>query len=121
MRLLTVATIVCVLGAGIGSVVAADDPVLQPILKFMDSFNKGDVAGAAATHAANADLSITDEVAPYLWRGAKAFESWSAALCTWGGTRESTGRGGRAENGYSVNWAFVPSMPWGSSGPGSAR
>jgi hypothetical protein len=32
------------------------------------------------------------------------------AVCTWGGTRESAGRGWRAENGCSVNWAFVPSM-----------
>ena len=48
--------------------------------KFISSFNKGDTAGAASTHAAGADLTILDEVAPYLWRGPKAFHSWGADL-----------------------------------------
>jgi ketosteroid isomerase-like protein len=51
-----------------------------PINKFIDAFNKGDVAGAAATHAADADLVIVDEVAPYSWHGAKAFQSWAGDL-----------------------------------------
>ena len=58
----------------------SDAELMAPIQKFIDSFNKGDAAAAAATHAAGADLTITDEVPPYLWRGAKAFEAWSAAL-----------------------------------------
>lgn len=57
-----------------------DAGVMAPIQKFIDSFNKGDTAAAAATHAAEADLTIMDEVPPYLWRGAKAFQAWSAAL-----------------------------------------
>jgi hypothetical protein len=57
-----------------------DAELMAPIQKFIESFNKGDAAAAAATHAAGADLTITDEVPPYLWRGAKAFEAWSAAL-----------------------------------------
>jgi ketosteroid isomerase-like protein len=57
-----------------------DAQLTAPIQKFMDSFNKGDVAGAAATHAAGADLTILDEVPPFLWRGAKAFQEWSTAL-----------------------------------------
>jgi hypothetical protein len=59
---------------------SADADLMAPIQKFVDSFNKGDTAGAAATHAAGADLVIVDEVAPYLWRGAKAFQEWGAAL-----------------------------------------
>jgi ketosteroid isomerase-like protein len=59
---------------------APNAEVMAPIQKFIDSFNKGDTAGAAATHAAEADLTITDEVPPYLWRGAKAFHSWAADL-----------------------------------------
>ena len=31
-------------------------------------------------HAAGADLSITDEVPPYLWRGPQALQTWSADL-----------------------------------------
>jgi hypothetical protein len=53
---------------------------MAPIKKFIDSFNKGDTAGAAATHAADADLTITDEVPPFLWRGPQAFKEWSTAL-----------------------------------------
>ena len=59
---------------------AADAQLAAPIQKFIDSFNKGDAAGAAATHAAGADLSITDEVPPYLWRGPQALQTWSADL-----------------------------------------
>jgi hypothetical protein len=66
-----------------GAAVNAETPdpqLMAPILKFIDSFNKGDMAAAAATHAATADLAILDEVAPYLWRGAQAFQAWSADL-----------------------------------------
>ena len=59
---------------------AADAQLMAPIQKFMDSFNKGDVAGAAATHSATDDLTIIDEVPPFAWRGAKAFSAWAADL-----------------------------------------
>jgi len=52
--------------------------VLAPIHQFRDSFNKGDVAAAKATHAA--DPSILDEVPPHLWRGSGAFDAWAADL-----------------------------------------
>jgi ketosteroid isomerase-like protein len=80
MRILAVAALVwCVLGAP-ASAQTADADVMAPIQKFMDSFNKGDVAAAAAAHAATADLVIIDEVPPYAWHGAKAFHAWSADL-----------------------------------------
>lgn len=59
---------------------APDPQLIAPIQKFIDSFNKGDAAGAAATHASNADLAIIDEVPPYVWRGPQAFQAWSADL-----------------------------------------
>jgi hypothetical protein len=59
---------------------AADAQLMAPIQKFIDSFNKGDSAGAAATHSATDDLAITDEVPPFSWRGAKAFSAWAADL-----------------------------------------
>ena len=68
-----------VLGAAAGAT-AADAPQMAPIKKFIDAFNKGDVAGAAATHSATGDLTIIDEVPPHLWNGPKAFQSWSADL-----------------------------------------
>jgi hypothetical protein len=82
MRYPTIGAIVC-LCLSMGSAVQAQSPDPQltaPITKFVDAFNKGDMAGAAATHAAGADLVILDEVAPYLWRGAKALQAWAADL-----------------------------------------
>jgi ketosteroid isomerase-like protein len=57
-----------------------DPQLTAPITKFIDAFNKGDMAGAAATHAADADLVIIDEVPPFVWRGAQALKTWGAAL-----------------------------------------
>ena len=54
--------------------------IVAPLTKFMEAFNKGDIAGAAATHAAGPDLVIIDEVAPFVWHGADAFKTWAAAL-----------------------------------------
>jgi ketosteroid isomerase-like protein len=54
--------------------------LIAPIQKFMEAFNKGDMAGAAATHATAADTVIVDEVAPFAWHGADAFKAWSTAL-----------------------------------------
>ena len=70
------------LGAAVGTVgapaFAADPAVEAPIKAFVDSFNKGDTAGAAATMAPR--VSIVDEVAPFQWRGPDAFARWGASL-----------------------------------------
>jgi ketosteroid isomerase-like protein len=80
MRFVTLAALVWLaLGAPAGAQ-TGEAELFAPIQKFIDSFNKGDAAGAAATHAASADLTIIDEVPPYAWRGAKAFQAWSADL-----------------------------------------
>ncbi len=80
MRHLTIGVFVCALMGAAVSAQAPDAQVTAPIQKFIDSFNKGDVEGAAATHAAVPELSITDEVSPYIWRGAQAFKAWSSDL-----------------------------------------
>ncbi|HLZ84941.1 MAG TPA: nuclear transport factor 2 family protein [Caulobacteraceae bacterium] len=49
-----------------------------PITAFNDAFAKGDVKAAAATYAP--DVSITDEVPPYSWRGPAAFTTWAQDL-----------------------------------------
>jgi ketosteroid isomerase-like protein len=80
MRYLTLGAIAC-LSVAMGSAAqaqTADPQMVGTITKFMEAFNKGDMAGAAATHAA--DVVIIDEVAPYLWRGAKAFQAWAGDL-----------------------------------------
>ncbi len=80
MRYLTVGVVVWFVIGAAASAQTADAQVMAPIQKFIDSFNKGDTAAASATHAAEADLVIIDEVPPYLWRGAQAFQAWSADL-----------------------------------------
>lgn len=62
------------------STATADSQLMAPIQTFIDAFNKGDMATAATTHAAAADLAIIDEVPPYLWQGKEALQSWIAAL-----------------------------------------
>jgi ketosteroid isomerase-like protein len=57
-----------------------DPQLIAPITKFVDTFNKGDMTGAASTHLADAETFILDEVPPFMWIGAKAFEAWGAAL-----------------------------------------
>lgn len=80
MRYLTLgAILVLTMGATIGAQ-ETNAQLMGPIQKFIDSFNKGDTASAMATHAADADLVIVDEVPPYLWRGARAFQAWAADL-----------------------------------------
>jgi ketosteroid isomerase-like protein len=54
---------------------AAPDDVATTIAQFVTAFDKGDIKAAAATHDL-ANLIIVDEVAPYVWKGPKAFESW---------------------------------------------
>ena len=80
MRNLTLGIIMSLLMGASAAAQTPDAQVMAPIQKFMDSFNKGDVAGAAATHAAEADLAITDEVSPFLWRGPRAFQQWITDL-----------------------------------------
>jgi len=79
MRTLTLAAVVW-LAVGAPASAQSDAELMAPIQKFITSFNKGDAAGAAATHASGADLVIIDEVSPYVWRGPKAFHSWAADL-----------------------------------------
>jgi hypothetical protein len=80
MRYPTLGALVwCVIAAAAGHA-APDAQLMAPIQKFVDSFNKGDMAAAAATHAAGPDLAIIDEVSPHLWQGPLAFKAWSADL-----------------------------------------
>jgi ketosteroid isomerase-like protein len=80
MRYLSLVVVASVLACAPAVAQAPDAQLMAPIQKFIDSFNKGDAAAAAATHAADADLVIVDEVPPYAWHGPKAFQSWAADL-----------------------------------------
>jgi len=80
MRNLVTGALVWVVIGTAGAAQTQDAQLMAPIQKFMDTFNKGDMAGASSTHAASEELAIMDEVPPFLWRGAKAFHAWAAAL-----------------------------------------
>jgi ketosteroid isomerase-like protein len=80
MRHLTVGVLACLCFGSAVQAQTTDPQVVAPITKFIDAFNKGDMAGAAATHASEADLTIIDEVPPFLWRGAQALKTWAADL-----------------------------------------
>jgi ketosteroid isomerase-like protein len=80
MRYFMLAIAACLLAAAPAAAQSTNDDVAAPIKKFIDSFNKGDAAAAAATHLLDDGTWIVDEVPPYSWRGAKAFESWAADL-----------------------------------------
>ena len=82
MRYVARGVMICVL-VGMGSAAQAqaiDPQVVAPINKFIEAFNKGDMAGAAATHSSKGDIVIIDEVPPFLWRGAKALQAWGGDL-----------------------------------------
>jgi SnoaL-like domain len=74
------ATVACLVMGAVASAGTPEAQPMAPIAKFIESFNKGDAAAAAATHAAAEDVAILDEVPPYLWHGPQAFQAWSAAL-----------------------------------------
>jgi ketosteroid isomerase-like protein len=79
MRVLTLTALVAV-ALAVPASAQTDAELMAPIQKFIDNFNKGDVATAATTHAAGADLTIIDELPPYVWRGPKAFMAWAGDL-----------------------------------------
>lgn len=80
MRNLTLGAIACLLTAAAVHAQPPDRQLVAPINTFVEAFNRGDVAAAAATHAAGADLVILDEVSPYLWRGPQAVQTWATDL-----------------------------------------
>ena len=57
---------------------AGDAAVEAPIHRMMDGFNKGDIAAVKAVHVAAP--TIVDNVAPFIWSGPKAFDTWLSDL-----------------------------------------
>jgi len=82
VRHLILGAVVCLAVSTSASAAPPDPQLVAPIHQFIDSFNKGDAAAAAATHSATPDLTILDEVPPYLWNGPQAFSAWAADLAS---------------------------------------
>ena len=68
-----------VLSATGGAAMAAETPLMAPIHQFIDSFDKGDVKGAAKAFAPGS-VSIIDEVPPHVWVGPAALQHWAKDL-----------------------------------------
>jgi ketosteroid isomerase-like protein len=81
MRLFALSVLMLLAVAPAAHAQTTDPEVMAPITKFMETFNKGDVAGAASTHAA--DAVIVDEVPPFEWRGQGAFQAWAGDLAAY--------------------------------------
>jgi hypothetical protein len=61
------------------SAAPSEAELMKPVHQFMDSFNKGDAAGAEKANVTTG-VTIIDEVPPHLWQGAGAFKAWVADL-----------------------------------------
>jgi ketosteroid isomerase-like protein len=71
--------VACVAALASSSAMAAGNAALEaPIHQFVDDFDKGDAAGAAAVFLPS--VTIIDEVPPHIWTGSKAFATWAADL-----------------------------------------
>lgn len=57
----------------------AESELMTPVHQFLDSFDKGDQAGAAAAFAATS-ITIIDEVGPHIWVGPTALGDWAKDL-----------------------------------------
>jgi hypothetical protein len=64
---------------GLARAATPQDDVAAPITAFIAAFDKGDIKGAAAAQD-GANLTIIDEVAPYVWKGPSAFGDWAHDL-----------------------------------------
>ena len=89
---------------------AKTTPAVQaPITAFFDGFNKGDTAAAGATNAA--DVTIIDELPPFLWQGPGAFKAWLADLGKYdaalGNTDGHVANGAAAREVVSGDRAYV--------------
>jgi ketosteroid isomerase-like protein len=65
-------------GLAMASAASAGITPVGTVHDFVDAFDKGDAAAAAATQSA--DVSIIDEMAPHAWTAPGAFQAWAGAL-----------------------------------------
>jgi ketosteroid isomerase-like protein len=78
MRRQTAALAVALAAMAAGARAAPVDDAVATVRQFIDAFDRGDVAAAAATH--EADAAIIDEVGAHQWHGPGAFQAWAGDL-----------------------------------------
>jgi hypothetical protein len=69
-------------GVPVAGAATPEAQLLAPIRLLADSMNKGDTKTAAST-LSSGGVTIIDEIAPHLWAGADAFDTWLKAYGTW--------------------------------------
>jgi ketosteroid isomerase-like protein len=79
MQRLIVGFICAIIWCVSAAAASPNDEVTAQVKLFIDSFNKGDVKAAQATHTEKG-VVIIDEVAPYLWQGHDSFKNWLGDL-----------------------------------------
>jgi ketosteroid isomerase-like protein len=79
MRIITLGFMAALAAAGAAAAATSTASLEKPIHQFIDGFDKGDMVAVAGAYAPG-DITIVDEVAPYLWRGPDAVKAWAADL-----------------------------------------
>ena len=70
------------LGVPVAGAATPETQVLARIQLATDSMNKGDMKTFAST-LSSGGVTIIDEIAPHLWAGADAFDTWLKAYGAW--------------------------------------
>lgn len=110
MRYLATGLLLGLVFGGPACAAMSDDPLQAPIQHFIDSFNKGDLKSASEAFA-KGNLSIIDEVRPYIWLGPDALQNWAGDLIgddkKDGVTNESVTLGGAMREETASDRAYV--------------
>jgi hypothetical protein len=69
-------------GVPVAGAATPEAQLLAPIRLLTDSMNKEDTKTAAST-LSSSGVTIIDEIAPHLWTGADAFDTWLKAYGAW--------------------------------------
>jgi ketosteroid isomerase-like protein len=65
--------------AGAAGAAAPEAQVAATVKQAMENFNKGDIKAVTAAMSPDG-ISIIDEISPYIWSGANAFDTWFKAF-----------------------------------------
>jgi hypothetical protein len=79
MRVFALSLLLCLGLAGAAAAAPTDAELMAPVHQFFDAFDKGDMAGAAAAYEPG-DITIVDELPPYIWQGPDALGAWAQDL-----------------------------------------
>jgi ketosteroid isomerase-like protein len=73
--------------AGAAGAATPESQIAATVKAVIDNFNKGDIKAVAAMMSPDGQ-SIVDEIPPFSWSGANAFDAWSKSLADYEKTNE---------------------------------